>query len=110
MTAALQAMHDDAARGWSVQSLADHVGMSRTNFTLKYRKAVGRSPMDYLMRWRMMTAANRLKTSGTSISVVAYSLGYESESAFSTAFKRVMGCPPSRYGRDAATDRVAIAD
>ncbi len=103
MAAAIQAMHDDPARGWSVQLLAEHVGMSRTNFTLKFRKAVGRSPMDYLVRWRMMIAAARLKTSAAPISVVAYSLGYESESAFSTAFKRVMGCPPSRYGRDSAT-------
>ena len=104
MAAAIQALHDDPARNWSVQSLAEHVGMSRTNFTLKFRKSVGRSPMDYLTRWRMMIAAARLKTSDTPISVVANSLGYESEGAFSTAFKRVVGCSPRRYRRDTATD------
>ena len=100
MAAAIQAVHDAPSRGWSVQSLAEHVGMSRTNFTLKFRKAVGCSPMDYLTRWRMTIAAARLKTSDTPVSVVAHSLGYESESAFSTAFKRVMGCSPRRYGKD----------
>ncbi len=104
MAAAIQAVHDDPTRSWSVQSLAEHVGMSRTNFTLKFRQAVGRSPMEYLLRWRMMIAAARLKTSTTPVSVVAHSLGYESESAFSTAFKRVMGCSPRKYGRYTASD------
>jgi len=110
MAAAIQAMHDDPAHGWSVQSLAEHVGMSRTNFTLKFRKTVGRSPMDYLLRWRMMIAAHRLKASDTPISTLAQALGYESESAFSTAFKRVMGCSPRRYGQDKATDRDGAPD
>ena len=55
--------------------------------------------MDYLMRWRMLLAGDRLATSSDAISVIALSLGYESESAFSTAFKRVMDCSPRQYGR-----------
>ena len=102
LAAAIQALHDDPARGWSVQALAAHVGMSRTNFTLKFRRTVGRSPMNYLLQWRMMIAANRLKSSDAPIAVLARALGYESESAFSTAFKRVMGCSPRRYAEDAA--------
>jgi AraC-like DNA-binding protein len=55
--------------------------------------------MDYLTRWRMLLAGDRLATSGDPVSVIALSFGYESESAFSTAFKRVMGCSPRQYGR-----------
>lgn len=102
MAAAVQAIHQDPARGWSVQALAEHVGMSRTNFALRFRKTMGRSPMEYVTRWRMTIAADRLKASDASISVLAETLGYESESAFSTAFKRVMGCSPRRYGKETA--------
>jgi AraC-like DNA-binding protein len=55
--------------------------------------------MDYLTRWRMLLAGDRLAHSGDSIAVIALSLGYESESAFSTAFKRVMGSAPRQYAR-----------
>jgi AraC-like DNA-binding protein len=55
--------------------------------------------MDYSTRWRMLLAADRLTDSEDSISVIALSLGYESKSAFSTAFKRVMGCSPRQYSR-----------
>jgi AraC-like DNA-binding protein len=53
--------------------------------------------MEYLTRWRMLVAGDRLKNSDDSISVIASSLGYESESAFGKAFKRVMGCSPKQY-------------
>jgi AraC-like DNA-binding protein len=55
--------------------------------------------MDYLTPWRMLLAGDRLTNSSDPISVIALSLGYESESAFSTAFKRVMGCSPRQYSR-----------
>ncbi len=55
--------------------------------------------MEYLTRWRMLLAGDRLANTGDPISVIALSLGYESESAFSTAFKRVMGCSPRQYSR-----------
>lgn len=99
MAAAINAMHDDPAGRWTVQALAERAGMSRTSFTLKFKATVGASPMDYLTRWRMMVAGDRLVNSGDSIAVIALSLGYESESAFSTAFKRVVGCSPRQYGR-----------
>jgi AraC-like DNA-binding protein len=99
MSAAIGAMHAEPARRWSLQALAERAGMSRSTFALKFKQAVGASPMDYLTGWRMLVAADRLANSGDPISVIAFSLGYESESAFSTAFKRVMGCPPRRYGR-----------
>jgi AraC-like DNA-binding protein len=99
MGAAISAMHDDPAHGWTLQALAERVGMSRSTFALKFKETVGVSPMDYLTRWRMLLAGDRLANSSDPVSVIALSLGYESESAFSTAFKRVMGCSPRQYGR-----------
>ena len=99
MAAAITAMHDDPAHRWTLQALAERAGMSRTTFTLKFKETVGLSPMDYLTRWRMLLAGDRLTTSSAPISVIAPSLGYDSESAFSTAFKRVMGYSPRHYGR-----------
>ncbi len=99
MSAAIQAMHGDPAHGWTLQKLAEHAGMSRSTFALKFKQTVGSSPMEYLTRWRMLLAGDKLTHSKDSISAIAGSLGYDSESAFSTAFKRVMGCPPRRYGR-----------
>ena len=99
MSAAITAMHDEPARRWTLQELAERAGMSRSSFALKFKETVGASPMEYLTRWRMLLAGDRLMNSGDPISVIALSLGYESESAFSTAFKRVMGCSPRQYGR-----------
>ena len=99
MSAAISAMHDDPAHRWTLQALAERAGMSRSTFALKFKETVGASPMDYLTRWRMLLAGDRLTNSSEPISAIALSLGYESESAFSTAFKRVMGCSPRRYGR-----------
>ncbi|HEX5084094.1 MAG TPA: AraC family transcriptional regulator [Blastocatellia bacterium] len=97
--AAIAAMHDDPARHWTLQELAKRAGMSRSTFALRFKETVGASPMEYLTRWRMLRAGDRLAHSSDSISVIALSLGYESESAFSTAFKKVMGCAPRQYGR-----------
>jgi AraC-like DNA-binding protein len=67
--------------------------------------------MDYLTRWRMLLAANRLINSGDAISVISLSLGYESESAFSTAFRRVMRSSPRQYaGRRTSNRSQSIAD
>jgi AraC-like DNA-binding protein len=94
---AIHAMHADPARRWTLETLARIAGLSRSTFALKFKGAVGVSAMDYLTRWRMLRAADRLANSSDPISVIAPSLGYGSESAFSTAFKRVMNCSPRRY-------------
>jgi AraC-like DNA-binding protein len=99
MNAALHAMHADPSRRWTLKSLAEHVGMSRTAFTLKFKATVGVSVMHYLTRWRMMLAGDRLIHSEDLIATIALSLGYESESSFSTAFRRVVGVSPRQYGR-----------
>lgn len=99
ISAAMNAMHDDPAHRWTVQELATFVGMSRSTFALKFKDKVGTSPMDYLAQWRMLLAGDRLKNSKDPISVIAPSLGYESETSFSMAFKKIMGASPRRYGR-----------
>jgi AraC-like DNA-binding protein len=99
MGSAINSMHDDPAHRWTLQDLAGRVGMSRSSFALKFKQTVGTSPMEYLTRWRMLLAGDRLSNSSDPISVIALSLGYESESAFSTAFKRIMGSSPRQYSR-----------
>jgi AraC-like DNA-binding protein len=99
MSSAIQSMHDDPAHPWILQELAERVGMSRSGFAQKFKETVGATPIDYLTRWRMLLAGDRLTNSSDPISVISQSLGYESESAFSTAFKRVMGCSPRQYSR-----------
>jgi AraC-like DNA-binding protein len=99
MRAAIACMHDNPEHRWTLQELAERVGMSRSIFALKFKETVGETPMEYLTRWRMLLAGDRLKTAGDSLSDIARSLGYESESAFGKAFKRVMGCSPKQYSR-----------
>ena len=97
MSTAITCMHDDPGHPWTLQKLAERAGMSRSIFALRFKETVGETPMEYLTRWRMLLAGDRLKNSDDSISVIALSLGYESESAFGKAFKRVMGCSPKQY-------------
>jgi len=109
MSAAMTAMHAQPGRRWTLADLAREAAMSRSTFALKFKRTVGASPMDYLTRWRMMLAADRLSNGGETVSVLAPALGYESESAFSTAFKRVMGAPPRHYGRDSGVSSPDVA-
>jgi AraC-like DNA-binding protein len=99
--AAISAVHDAPAHPWTLQTLAERAGMSRSTFALRFKERVGESPMEYLTRWRMLLAGDRLMNSSDPVSLIARSLGYESESAFSTAFKRVMGRSPRQYGMTA---------
>ena len=99
MSAAITCMHDDPGHPWTLQKLAERVGMSRSIFALRFKETVGATPMEYLTRWRMLLAGDRLKNSDDSISAIALSLGYESESAFGKAFKRVMACSPRQHSR-----------
>ena len=98
--AAIGAVHADPARRWTLQALAERAGMSRSTFALKFKQKVGAAPMDYVTQWRMRLAADRLANARDPVSVVAQSLGYESESAFSAAFKRTMGRSPRQYARE----------
>ena len=105
MSKAIEAMHQDPARRWTLQALAKRAGMSRSSFAQRFKQTVGSSPIDYLTRWRMLLAGDRLENSNDPVCAIALSRGYESESAFSNAFKRVMASTPRKYavGRNAAT-------
>jgi AraC-like DNA-binding protein len=99
LSAAMHAMHENPAHRWTLQTLAERAGMSRTIFASRFKATVGSSVMEYMARWRMLLAGNMLTTTRNSIAAIALALGYESESAFSKAFKRIMGCSPRRYAR-----------
>lgn len=102
------AIHSDPARPWTLQELARTAGMSRSSFAEKFRRLVGTPPMDYLTRWRMLVAGDRLRHTAQSVAAIAQSIGYESESAFSTAFKRVMACSPRQFRRPMAPGAAAV--
>lgn len=94
---AIVALHADPARKWSLAELAGTAGMSRTSFAERFRNVVGRTPLDYLINWRIRLAADRLRRSDARVCAIALSVGYESEAAFSTTFRRIMGTSPGRY-------------
>jgi AraC-like DNA-binding protein len=107
MRSAIAAMHDKPGEAWTLQSLAARVGMSRSVFAQRFRQTVGSTPMEYLTRWRMLLAAERLKHTSDSVSEIALSLAYDSESAFSKAFRRVMGSSPRTTRNIASTERTS---
>jgi AraC-like DNA-binding protein len=82
------------AHGWTVASLAGEVAMSRSAFAARFAALVGEPPMQYLARSRMFLALTRLKEDDIRLADLATRLGYESEAAFSRAFKRFIGVPP----------------
>ena len=94
---ALTAMHGDISRRWSLAELSKTAGMSRSGFASRFRQVAGISPLEYLARWRMHSAADRLRTTSHSILRIANSVGYESDAAFSTAFKKALGQSPRKY-------------
>lgn len=102
---ALRLMHGDPARPWQLEELASAVAMSRTTFALRFKTVAGVPPLTYLSQWRMRLAERSLREEkNTPLLALALSLGYASESAFSNAFKRVVGMAPRRY-REAARAR-----
>jgi AraC-like DNA-binding protein len=102
--AALTAIHREPARRWTVAMLALEVGLSRAGFAARFRQLVGDGPIGYLARWRMLLAGRSLSR-GEPVGAIARSLGYESESAFSTAFRRVMGSRPRHHARMTALEK-----
>jgi AraC-like DNA-binding protein len=101
---ALQAMHQAPSQRWTLNTLAQHAGMSRTGFAVRFKELVGVAPLSYLMQWRMSLAKERILNSADPIGTIAVQVGYGSESAFSTAFKRLVGCAPRRYAASLTPD------
>ena len=94
---ALGHIHADVARGWTVGELARRVGMSRSVFARRFSEAVGVAPVEYLLSWRMALAKDALLGGRGTLEEIAGAVGYQSASAFSTAFSHRVGCPPSEY-------------
>jgi AraC-like DNA-binding protein len=96
---ALALIHEDPARAWTVDALADEIALSRSAFYERFVRLIGQPPMQYLTQWRMQAAANLLRQSGAPIASIALDVGYESEAAFARAFKRLVGAPPAAWRR-----------
>jgi AraC-like DNA-binding protein len=94
---ALALLHHDPARSWTVDELAREVALSRSALADRFAALVGESPMQYLMRWRLALAAHMLRAGRDAVARVAERSGYESEAAFSRAFKREFGMPPAGW-------------
>lgn len=94
---AVRLMHGEPARDWHLDELAAACAMSRTSFALHFRTVAGITPLAYLAGWRMRLAERSLREHSTPVSSIAQALGYTSESAFSSAFKRVTGQSPKAY-------------
>ena len=93
-------MHNQIAKPWTIASLASEVGISRTALVDRFTELLAMPPITYLTRWRMQLAARALVTTSYNIASIAADVGYESEAAFSRAFKREMGLPPARFRRE----------
>jgi AraC-like DNA-binding protein len=97
--AALSLIHRSPGQAWTVQELAVRVAMSRSAFAARFTRLVGEPPLHYVARWRMQKAKSLLREGRATISEVAEAVGYESEAAFSKAFKRAVGSAPGAYRR-----------
>jgi AraC-like DNA-binding protein len=92
---ALSLLHGGSARSWTIEELAKQVGLSRSVLAERFTDLVGIPPMHYLAKWRMQIAAELLNGGNANVATIAAEIGYESEAAFSRAFKKMMGVPPS---------------
>jgi AraC-like DNA-binding protein len=94
---ALSAVHDGVSAPWTVESLAAAAGMSRSAFAARFKGLLGQTPLEYVTEWRMQKAMQLLQERDKKLIDVARSVGYESDAAFSKAFKRVVGANPGEY-------------
>jgi AraC-like DNA-binding protein len=92
-------IHRRPAHRWTLESLAAEASMSRSAFAMRFTELVGESAMQYVTRWRMNTARSRLAESDVTVAQLANAFGYESEAAFSRAFKRHLGVSPGTAKR-----------
>lgn len=96
---ALRRIHEDVAHRWTVAELARASGMSRAVFAERFTRKVGMPPMEYVLEWRIAIAKDALRRDRIPLAEVAEKIGYQSASAFSTAFTRHTGCTPSAFAR-----------
>jgi AraC-like DNA-binding protein len=99
---ALAALHASPARDWTLESLAREAALSRSALAERFTELVGQPPMQYLARWRMQLAAGQLAAGTDSVATIAAKVGYDSEAAFSRAFKKATGVAPGRWRKQSA--------
>jgi len=107
--AALKSIHENVNRAWTVESLAEAAGMSRSAFAARFKELLGQTPLEYVTEWRMQKAVQLLQQNDKKLIEVAQSVGYESD-AFSKAFKRMMGLSPGecRHNGGAARQQTIV--
>lgn len=96
---ALALLHGDITRRWTVDDLGREVGLSRSALGDRFIRMIGVPPMHYLANWRMQVASQVLRTTNSSLAQVAEAVGYDSEAAFSRAFKKAIGAAPATWRR-----------
>jgi transcriptional regulator GlxA family with amidase domain len=95
----LALLHRDTARNWTVEELGREVGLSRSALADRFTRLIGVPPMHYLADWRMQVASEKLRNTSASLAQIAETVGYESEAAFSRAFKKALGVAPATWRR-----------
>jgi AraC-like DNA-binding protein len=106
--AALSAVHDSVSKPWTVESLAAAATMSRSAFAVRFKELLGQTPLEYVTEWRMQKAMQLLQQRDKKLIDVARSVGYESDAAFSKAFKRVVGANPGEYLKGGYQNRAHV--
>jgi len=104
---ALALMHKQPARNWTVDELAVKVGLSRSSLAQRFTDFIGQPPMQYLTRWRLTIAAQRLRNEKIALARLAADSGYDSEAAFNRAFKRALGTTPAAWRRMGKSRRMS---
>ncbi|GGX89670.1 AraC family transcriptional regulator [Litchfieldella qijiaojingensis] len=97
---ALALLHERPGDTWTIDKLADRIGLSRSALHERFARFTGHPPMQYLTKWRMQVAAGLLRQSNAPLASIALEVGYESETAFSRAFRRETGMPPAAWRRE----------
>jgi AraC-like DNA-binding protein len=101
--AALTSLHRSPGHQWTLEELAREASTSRSVLAERFQLLVGISPMQYLAQWRMLLAANLLRHGNAPLARVAEEVGYQTDTAFSRAFRREFGLPPASWRRNQAT-------
>ncbi|TXR54918.1 AraC family transcriptional regulator [Reinekea thalattae] len=103
LAVAIRKIHQDVNQAWTIEQLAKEASLSRSAFFQRFSKAVGCTPMEYIIRWRMAIAKDLLRQQNYSMATIAERIGYQSASAFSSAFSKYVGQPPSKYIEETAS-------
>jgi AraC-like DNA-binding protein len=106
--AALNALHKSPAHAWTLEELARTAGTSRSVLAERFQQLVGSSPMQYLTQWRMLLASNLLCRSNAPLASIAQDVGYQTDTAFSRAFRREYGSPPAAWRRNQAARELLV--